>query len=113
MLKRLYAGNNGSNRNVDCVNGPPIVFGSAGGEGGPCSGTTPIPGARSSIWVYREPTCWKVPVRKPCAPARNGHRQVADAAPWTRGTLGSRLPSCIPEITLTFPNVSVEVNVDR
>jgi hypothetical protein len=49
---------------------------------------------------------------KPDAPDRSGRRSVADAATCTSGTLGSRLPSSMPDTTLTVPAVSVDVSVD-
>ena len=42
-------------------------------------------------------------MRNPSAPRHTGRRRVAEADPWSLGTLGRRFPDSIPDTTLTTP----------
>src|SRR5438045_5478739 len=76
--------------------------------------TVLIPGVRSSIWVYRDPTYWPLPVRdsRDEPPLPIGSEYVIEALPCTLGTLGRRLPDFTPPTMLVTPPASVVVTVD-
>ena len=93
--------------NVVCVSGPPIVFGAERVQVDRAEARVLVADlreARADVLVGAGDVAER--------PRPTGRWYVAGGATWNSGTVGRRLPSSMPDTTLTLPAASVEVSVE-